>query len=257
VATSAFAQQPPLATEQQIVGQYGLMPAHTKIVKNMAQLSCRLVTVAPAGKWGRSSQIVGITDLAPGEMAIAGEKKRRKGGFFNPFSMPPLVGYDRSSNLEIPITALYFTSVNGVACYVGAGRGLLRVPGGGNGSDSLLTFNDGDIRFADDIKTTIPMAKPSMAQKAVIIPYFGTDGTAIQLFVWNSSVPAYITTTNGDKAELQLGTVKAFVGRSPITITISATGLDGTVKTWSQGFQNSDFFGTHAQVFILGMSDLH
>ena len=88
------------------------------------------------------------------------------------------------------------------------------------------------------------------------IPYFGTDGTSVQVFVWNSTTPAHITVNGGDGDTLQLGNVKAFVGWAPMTITVSAIGSDGTVKSWTGTFPNSNYFGTYAQIFVLGMHDL-
>jgi hypothetical protein len=253
-AVCAFAQQPAQSTTQ-TVWQYGL-PVHRMAIQNTAPWSCRLVTVAPVGKLGRAARTFGIADLAPGETAFAGEKKR-KGGLINPFSKPSLVGYDRSSDLNIPIIALYFTDVEGVASYIGAASGNLYVPGSGNSSVSQLTFGPQNIRFADDQKPTAPRAEPQLSEKPVLIPYFGTDGTAIQIIVWNSSTPARVTVNGGAGDDIKLGDVKIFVGWSPITVTVSAIDPAGIVKTWSQGFQNSNYYGTYAQVFILGISDLH
>ena len=250
----AFAQQP-AQPQTQTVWQYGL-PQHRLAIQNAAPWSCRLVTVAPIGKLGRSAETVAFADLAPGETVFAGEK-RRKGGFFNPLSKPSLISYDRSSDINVPIIAIYFTEVDGADRYVGAATGNLYVPGAGNSSVSQLSFGLQNIRFANDLKPTAPKAEPRLAEKAALVPYFKTDGTHIQVFVWNSSTPARITVNGGAGENLKLGDVKAFVSRSPIIITISAIGQDGALKTWSQQFQNSDYFGTHAQVFVLGTSDLH
>jgi hypothetical protein len=249
----AFAQTAAQASTQTAY-TYG-PPVHRLAVQNAAPWACEVVTLAPVGKLGRSARIIGVADLAPGETAFAGEK-RRKGGMFNPFSKPSLIGYDRSSDINVPIVALYFSESGGVRHYIGAAGGNFYVPGAGNTSVSQLIFARENIRFADDIPTNAPMAESHITEKGVIIPYFGTEGTAIQMFVWNSSIPAHITVNGGNGDELRLGNIKAFVGRAPIVVTVSAID-DGQVRTWSQGFQNSEYFGTHAQVFVLGMSDLH
>lgn len=249
--------QAPAQSQTQTVYTYG-MPEHRLTVRNTAPWECSILALSPIGKLGRSAQIVTVADLAPGESVFAGEK-RRKGGLFNPFSKPSLIGYDRSSDLNIPIVALYFTKEkeSDARRYIGAANGIIYVPGAGNTSTSDLVFGQENIRFADDVPTSAPKATPKFAETGAEIPYFGTDGTSIQMFVWNSRTPAHITVNGSASDELRLGNVKALVGRSPIVVTISAIGPDGNVRTWSQGFQNDQFFGTYAQVFILGMSDLH
>jgi hypothetical protein len=248
-AACAFAQataQPQTTS----VWQYG-MPQHRLAIQNTAPWKCRLVTVAPfKGK----TQVVGLTDLAPGETMFAGRKG--KGGLVIPFSKPALIGYDRSSDLNIPVVAIYFSEADGGSHYIGAASGIFYIPGAGNTSISQLVFGQENIRFANDTPTNAPTVESHLAEKGVVIPYFATEGTAIQIFVWNSRTPARITVNGSGSDELLLGNVKAFVGRSPITVTVSAVDENGKVRTWSQGFQNSDFYGTHAQVFILGMRDL-
>jgi hypothetical protein len=252
-AIAASTQQPAQVASQTVYA-YG-MPQHRLAVTNTAPWMCRIVTVAPVGKFGRSVQAVGIADLAPGESVVAGKEKGKK-THFSLFSLPSIIGYDRSSNLQIPIVALYYQPVDGKNEYVGAAAGTFYVPGYGNSSVGTMTLTERDIRFANDTATNAPQVQSVQAEKYAPIPYFGTDGTSVQVFVWNSSTPAHIT-VNGDSADtLELGNVKAYVGWSPIVVTISAIAPDGTVKTWSRGFQNSNYYGTYAQIFILGMSDL-
>jgi len=167
-----------------------------------------------------------------------------------------LVGYNRSSELNIPLVCLYFDETSGTKQYVGAAGGIFWVPGAGNSSVSTLTFNLQNIRLANDVSTNAPTAASHLGEKPVEIPYFGTEGTAIQVFVWNSTTPAHITVNGEDSDTLQLGNVKAFIGRAPIVVVVSVVDTNGTVRTWSQSFQNSDYYGTHAQIFILGMRDL-
>ena len=252
-AACAFAQAP-AQPQIQTVYTYG-MPEHRLSIRNTAPWECSILTLAPVGKWGRAAEMVAIADLAPGESVFAGEK-RRKGGLFNPFSKPSLIGYDRSSDLNIPIVALYFNKENDGKHYVGSAFGILYVPGAGNTSVSDLVFGRENIRFADNTPPSAPAAVPHFAAHGVEIPYFGTEGTAIQMFVWNSRTLARITANGIASDELRLGQIKAFVGRSPIVVTVSAVGPDSSIRTWTQGFQNSEYFGTHAQVFVLGMSDL-
>jgi hypothetical protein len=258
VATTSEPQQrpvPPTPTQAttQMVYAYGV-PVHRLSITNTATRTCRLVTVAPVGKLGRHAQTAAITDLAPGETVSAGEIKR-KGGLFNPFSKPSLMGYDRSSDLNIPFVCMYFTTEGGKNKYVGAAGGTLRVPGGGYSSVSQLTFTEQNIRFADDIATSAPKVQPMPMEKYATIPYFGSDGASVQIFVWNSTTPARISVNGGPGEELQLGTVGRTVGWSPIIVTITAI-EGGQVKTWQRAFQNGMSYGTSADIFILGMSDL-
>jgi hypothetical protein len=250
----AFAQAP-AQPQTQTVYTYG-MPAHRLAVRNTAPWTCSILALAPVGKLGRAAEMVTVADLMPGESVFAGEK-RKKGGLFNPLSKPSLIGYDRSSDLNIPLVALYFDKEGDGRHYVGAAFGILYVPGAGSTSISNLVFGRENIRFADDAPPSAPAVTPHFAEHGVEIPYFGAEGTAIQMFVWNSRTPARITVNGAASDELRLGNVKAFIGRSPIVVTVSAVGPDGSVRTWAQGFQNSEYFGTHAQVFVLGMSDLH
>ncbi len=249
-AGCAKAQQPAQATTQTVYS-YG-MPQHRLAVQNVAPWTCRLVTVAPIGRWGRSGRMATIVDLAPGETVFAGEAKKKGVEKFNIFSKSPLVGYARSSNLDIPLICVYVAGDQ----YIGAAAGIFYIPGAGNSSVSQLVFGQQNIRFADDTMTNAPKAESRPIETPVDIPYFGTEGTAIQIFVWNSSVPARITVNGGGGDDLRLGDIKAFVGWSPIIVSVTATDADGRIRTWNRGFQNSDYYGTHAQVFILGMSDL-
>jgi len=253
VAITTSAQQPVQANTQTVYSCG--MPQHRLTVQNTAPWTCRLVTVAPVGKFGRSVQTAVITDLAPGESVTSGGKKGKK-THFSLFPLPSIVGYDRSSNLTIPVVALYYQPVDGKNQYVGAVGGTFYVPGGGNSSVGQLTLTERNIRFADDATPTAPKVQPVQSEKYADIPYFGTDGTSVQVFVWNSTTPAHITVNGGDGDTLQLGNVKAFVGWAPMTITISAIGPDGTVKSWTGTFPNSNYFGTYAQIFVLGMHDL-
>ena len=243
-AACAFAQVP-AQPQTQTVYTYGTQ--HRIAIQNTAPWKGKLVIIAPAGKLARSAQVLELADLAPGETVIAGRKKGI-GGFLGR-SLPE---YALSSELEVPLIALY-TDTNQ---YIGAAYGILQIPGGGISSVSQLTFGRQNIRFADDAPPTAPTVAPHLAESGIVIPYFAAEGTTTEVFVWNSSTPARVTVNGARGEELHLGNVKAYVTRSPIVVTISAIDENGDVRTWSQGFQNSDFYGTHAQVFILGMRDL-
>lgn len=242
----AFAQTP-AQPQTQTVYTNGI-PQHRIAITNTAPWKCRLVTIAPAGKLGRSVQVLGLADLTPGETVFAGRKKG-VGGFIS----RALPEYALSSDLVIPLIAMYFTGENQ---YVGAASGTLWIPGNGTSSISQLAFGRQNIRFADDATPTAPTIAPHLTESGIVIPYFVTEGTAIQVFVWNSSTPAHITMDGTNGEDLRLGSVKAYVTRSPIVVTISAIDENGQIRTWSQGFQNSDYYGTHAQIFVLGMRDL-
>jgi hypothetical protein len=249
----AFAQTTAQPDTTSVWG-YGL-PQHRIAAQNTAPWKCRLVTVAP---YKGKNRVVGLTDLAPGEIMFAGGKKT-KSGLINPFAKPSLIGYDRSSDLNIPVIAIYFSeAMEGKSgqWYVGAAAGIFTIPGYGYTSLSHLSFGRQNIRFADDATPTAPPTENHFAEKGVQVPYFVQEGTETQVFVWNSKTPARITTNGSASEEMHLGEIKAFVGRAALIVTISAIDADGKVQTWSQGFQNNDWYGTHAQVFILGMSDL-
>lgn len=240
--------QAPAQSQNQTVYTMGI-PQHRIAIQNAAPWMCRLITIAPKGKLARSAQVIELADLMPGGTAFAGRKKG-VGGFL----ARALPEYALSSDLNIPLIALY---TNGTNQYIGAASGTLWIPGNGVSSVSQLTFGRQNIRFVNDAEPTAPTVTPNPAENGIVIPYFATEGTATEVFVWNSSTPARITLDGTNGEELRLGNVKAYVTRSPIVVTISAIDENGNVRTWSQGFQNGDYYGTHAQVFILGMRDLH
>jgi hypothetical protein len=245
-AACAFAQAPAQAQNQSVytIG----IPQHRISIQNTAPWNCQLVTVAPAGKLGLGAQVLGLADMFPGKTVFAGRKKGIGG-----FLARTLPEYALSSDLSIPLVALYYTGVNQ---YIGAASGTLWIPGNGISSVSQLTFAKENIRFADDVPTSAPTVAPHLTENGIVIPYFATDGTSTQVFVWNSSTPAHITMDGTNGEELRLGNVKAYVTRSPIVVTISAVDETGKIRTWTQGFQNSNYYGTWAQIFILGMRDL-
>ncbi len=245
----AFTQQPVQQAQTQVVWQYG-PPQNRLSIQNTAPWKCKLITVAP---YKRSARSVLVAELMPGESVFAGNEKKSGFSSLNPFGKPDIVNYDLSSALTIPILALY---VNDQNRYIGASAGVFMIPGAGESSVSDLLLRPEDIRFADDAPPQAPQIPPTASERPVVVPYFTADGTNTQIFVWNSSTPAHITMNGAGGDTLHLGDVKSYVSWSPIVVTISAVDSNGRMRTWSEGFQNTEYYGTYAQIFILGMSDL-
>ena len=252
-AINTFAQQS-AQENNRIVYAYG-GSRDQLVAKNTAPWTCRLVTVMPVEKSKHDVQSTTITDLAPGETLSADKKRMRE---FNPFHLASVKEDEKSSNLQIPVIALYYQPGNERNAYIGAAAGIFSVSGGKDKypSTSQITFAEKDIRFADDRAPSAPKTQPLLGEKNGAIPYLAVDGTSVQIFVWNSTNPAYIT--NGDDGGfLQLGMIKVYAGWSRVTVTISAIDADGTTKNWMRTFKNGLSYGTNAEIFILGMDDLH
>jgi len=250
---SASTQQPAQVSPR-TVSAYGALRDRLS-VKNDAPWMCRLVTVTPTEKPARDVRSITITDLAPGETLSADKKRTRE---FNPFHLASVKEDDKSSILQIPVIALYYQSGNERNDYIGAAAGIFSVSGGKAEYPSAgqMTFAEKDIRFADDAAPSAPKIQPVPGEKGGVVPYLDVDGTSIQIFIWNSAVPAYITANGGDEGTLRLGAIKVYAGWSPTRVTISAIAPDGTTKSWMGDFKNRNSYGTYAQIFILDMSDL-
>ena len=248
----AFSQQS-TRTNAQTVYAYGTARDRLSVTNN-APWTCRLVTVAPVEKSKRNVQSVVITDLAPGETLSIDKKRMRE---FNPFHLPSVKEDDGSSNLQIPVIALYYQPDDGKNRYIGTAAGIFSISSGKDEHLSVgqMTFAEHDIRFADDMVPSAPEIQPVSGEKNGVVPYLGVDGTSVLIFIWNSSIPAYII-PNDDRGVMGLGYIKVYAGWSPVTVTITATAPDGTIKRWVGDFKNRNSYGTYAQIFILGMSDL-
>jgi hypothetical protein len=244
-ATCAYAQQP-VQVQMQTAFQYG-MPYARLSVQNAAPWRCKIITVGPGKHGSIQAPVVAILD--PGETAYAGRDKAS----LNPFAKPGIGNYNLSAPLNIPIVALY---VDDNDRYIGAATGTFYIPGGGMTTISNMVIKTQSIRFADDMPPEAQNVPPQMKEESINLPYFIADGTSTVVVVWSSSTPARITMNGTQGDTLHLGDVKSYVSQAPFNLSISAVDGNGQMRTWVQAFPNAYYYGTWAQVFILGMNDL-
>ncbi len=254
----AFAQSAP-QPQTTTVWQYGL-PGHQFVVTNATPWFSRISVGASGNKKTKV-----FVDLAPNETAATATKGGKKHAWWKtavPFSGPqPVVRYGRSSNIDLPIAALFYTDAQRTR-YIGATVSIFMLPGYGASSVNSLIIKPENIWFADDVDRAelaeaaqkVPRTLP--AEKPLDINYAAAQGLGIQMFVWNSPTPAHIVVNGASQGWIHEGETYYLAGRSPVTITLMAQDGNGQLRTWSQSFINQNWFNVTARVAVLGAQDL-
>lgn len=254
-AACAFAQtatQP----DTQTVWQYGL-PGHQMVITNTTPWFTRLFVGASASKKAKATK--NIVDLSPGETASTASQKRLSWKQAIPFTHPSFVSYDRSSNIDVPIVALFYADAAHTQ-YLGVSTSVVNLAGGGASSVSSLIFKPENISLADDVdrgNLSASNATPNATVKPMNINFNIGEGVGIEEFVWNSATPASIMVNGVGQGLLHKGEIYYLAGRSPAAVIFAAQGTDGRLHVWNRSFDNQIYYGVQAQMFVLGTQDLH
>jgi hypothetical protein len=227
-------------------GEYG-MPDHQLTVMNATQCFVRFSVGRPKA----------ANDLAPGETAStaapANDGKKHR------FSkIGALAHYDRSSNIDVPIVALFYADA-AHATYVGAAVVKITLPGYGMTSgDPMIVFRPENISFASDTdpRGEMPGTTASLNTKQLVADFDSGEGVGLFVFVWNSPEPARVMFNGVDQGQLQKGQMYYLATRHIIAVRVTTQDADGIhVKNFSYG--NEDWYGvTVKALFVLSAHDL-
>jgi hypothetical protein len=239
----------PVQVQSQATYRYG-MPSHQLMVTNATPYFMEVYV----------GKLQARNDLAPGEAASTAVKKSDgKKHFFGKSSA--FVGYARSSNIDVPITARFYVDAEHQV-YLGASIAKITLPGYGTTSSDSLVFRSENIWFAEGVNCHDLPASNATANfviKPLIADFDSGEGDGIWVFVWNSTTPASLIVNGEDCGLLQQGKLSMYylATRKMVDIRIATRDTNG-IHIWSRSYSNQNFYGTTAwELSILSTRDLH
>jgi len=189
---------------------------------------------------------VGVTDKANilppgGTLSTAARDNSGKKHFW---SAGKFVGYDRSSNIEVPIVARFYADAERNN-YIGAAVTKITLPGYGMSSSYSLIFRPENIQLADDAQAGDSSTPSDIDPNPQ--PLFTNidtcEGCGVWVIVWNSTKPARITVNGTYRGSLPKGAAYYLATRKMVTMSISAEDANGQARFWTGSWPNENYYG--------------